>query len=69
MKTLNQNRQLLWFTFLSGLVLTGNTIGEGVFYFLDRIMQLDIFVSHTQDFLLVFMTLFCRVYLQGGALS
>ena len=29
MRTLNRNRQLLWFTFFAGLVLAGTTLAQG----------------------------------------
>src|SRR5271157_2296977 len=43
MRTLNRNRQLLWFTLLAGLVLAGNTIGQSAFYYIEvnLHMQLD----------------------------
>ncbi|MDD1724112.1 MAG: hypothetical protein LUQ07_03170 [Methanospirillum sp.] len=66
MRTLNRNRQLLWFTFLAGLVLAGNTIGLAAFHYIDWITQPDILVSYARDFLLGFATLFCLVYLLAG---
>src|SRR5512137_1439449 len=33
MRTLNRNRQLLWFTLLAGLMLAGNTIGQAAFWY------------------------------------
>ena len=39
MRTLNRNRQLLWFTLLAGLVLAGNTIGQAALYAIDWTMQ------------------------------
>ncbi len=39
MKTLNRNRQLLWFSLLAGLVLAGNAIGQGALRYVDRILQ------------------------------
>ena len=35
MRTLNRNRQLLWFTLLAGLVLAGNTLGQAALYAID----------------------------------
>ena len=35
MRTLNRNRQLLWFTLLAGLVLAGNTIGQAALWYID----------------------------------
>ncbi len=62
-KTLAQNRQLLWFTFLAGLVLAGNAIGQAALRYTGRIMQPDIIVRYALDFLLGFATLFCLVFL------
>jgi hypothetical protein len=39
MRTLNRNRQLLWFTLLAGLVLAGNAIGQGALRYFNRYMQ------------------------------
>ena len=71
MRTLNQNRQLLWFTLLAGLVLAGNAIGQAALRYLDRtvqpggIMELvrDFYVL---DFFLEFVTVFCLVFLLAG---
>jgi hypothetical protein len=65
-KTLAQNRQLLWFTLLAGLVLAGNTIGQGALFSIGHIMQPDIIASYILDFLLEFATLFCLVFLLAG---
>jgi len=66
MRTLNRNRQLLWFTLLAGLVLAGNIIGQGALFYIGHIMQPDITVSYVMDFLLEFATLFCLVFLLAG---
>jgi len=66
MRTLNRNRQLLWFTLLAGLVLAGNAIGEAALRYINRIVQPDITVLYVQDFLLGFSTLFCLVFLLAG---
>ena len=66
MRTLNRNRQLLWFTLLAGLVLAGNAIGQGALWYINRTMQPDIIVLYVQDFLLGFATLFCLVFLLAG---
>jgi hypothetical protein len=66
MRTLNRNRQLLWFTLLAGLVLVGNTLGQAALRYSSRIMQPDIIVSYVLDFLLGFATLFCLVFLLAG---
>ncbi|HUU75704.1 MAG TPA: DUF6159 family protein [Methanoregulaceae archaeon] len=65
-KMLAQNRQLLWFTLLAGLVLAGNTIGQAALRSIRWIMQPDIIVSYGLDFLLGFATLFCLVFLLAG---
>jgi hypothetical protein len=65
-KTLVQNRQLLWFTLLAGLVLAGNCIGQASLRNIHWIMQPDIIVSYGLDFLLGFATLFCLVFLLAG---
>ena len=66
MRTLNRNRQLLWFALLAGLVLAGNTIGQAALRYINRTMQPDIIVLYAQDFLLGFATLFCLVFLLAG---
>ena len=65
-KTLAQNRQLLWFTLLAGLVLAGNTIGQATLRYIGRTLQPDIIVRYGMDFLLGFATLFCLVFLLAG---
>ena len=65
-RTLNRNRQLLWFTLLAGLVLAGNTVGFAVLPSIDRIMQTDIIVWLVLNFLIEFATLFCLVFLLAG---
>ena len=66
MRTLNRNRQLLWFTLLAGLVLAGNTIGQGALWYINRNIQPDIILLYVLDFLLGFATLFCLVFLLAG---
>jgi len=66
MRTLNRNRQLLWFTLLAGLVLAGNTLGQAALWYINRIIQPDIILLYGQDFLLGFATLFCLVFLLAG---
>jgi hypothetical protein len=68
MKTLCQNRQLLWFTLFAGLVLAGNAIGHGAFWYLDRILQPNTMVYYIQDFVLAFATLSGLVFLLAGLL-
>lgn len=45
MRTLNRNRQLLWFTLLAGLVLAGNAIGHAAHHYIYRIMQTSHFAA------------------------
>jgi len=68
MKTLYQNRQLLWFTLFAGLVLAGNAICHGAFWYLNRFLQTDTMVYYIQDFVLAFATLFGLVFLLAGLL-
>ena len=65
MRTLNRNRQLLWFTLLAGLVLAGNTIGQGAICYIDWIMS-DGIIPLVLRFLIEFATLFCLVFLLAG---
>jgi len=66
MRTLNRNRQLLWFGLLAGLVLAGNAVGEGAFWYINRTLQPDIIGLYLQDFFLGFATLFCLLLLLAG---
>jgi len=65
MRTLNRNRQLLWFTLLTGLLLTGNTIGQAAFWYFEYNlhMQLDWIIW---QFFIELATLFCLVFLLAG---
>jgi len=65
-KMLAQNRQLLWFTLLAGLVLAGNAIGQAALRYIGRTLQPDIILRYSLDFLLGFATLFCLVFLLAG---
>ncbi|WP_048152663.1 hypothetical protein [Methanolacinia paynteri] len=67
MKTLNQNRQLLWFAALAGLVLAGNTIGQSSRYFIlwNTDLQLGI-MNKVLVFFIEFATMFCLVFLLAG---
>ncbi|HVP95733.1 hypothetical protein [Methanoregula sp.] len=65
-KTLVQNRQLLWFTLLVGLVLAGNTIGQAALFYIGWAMHPGIIVSYVLDFSLELATLFCLVFLLAG---
>ena len=66
MRTLNRNRQLLWFTLLAGLVLAGTTIAQGALGYVTWTMQ----PSETEWVVLTFTielaTLFCLVFLLTG---
>jgi len=62
-RTLNRNRQLLWFGLLTGLVLAGNAVAEGALWFINRTLQPDIIGFYVQDFFLSFATLFCLLLL------
>jgi hypothetical protein len=64
MRTLNRNRQLLWFTLLAGLVLAGNTIGQGALYYINWIMGGIVWL--VLGFFIEFATLFCLVFLLAG---
>ncbi|WP_292370674.1 hypothetical protein [Methanoregula sp. UBA64] len=66
MKTLCQNRQLLWFTLFAGLVLAANAIGHAAFEYLNRFLQPGTMVYYIQDFVLAFATLFLLVFLLAG---
>jgi hypothetical protein len=66
MRTLNRNRQLLWFGLLTGLVLAGNAVAEGAFWYINRTLQPDIIGYYVQDFFLGFATLFCLLFLLAG---
>jgi hypothetical protein len=64
MRTLNRNRQLLWFTFLAGLVLAGNIICQGALWCINWIM--GGFVWLVLGFFIEVATLFCLVFLLAG---
>ena len=68
MRTLNRNRQLLWFTLFVGLVLAGNTICQGALGYISWTMAP--YISETEWFVLnmiiEFATLFCTVFLLMG---
>ncbi|MCK9630734.1 MAG: DUF6159 family protein [Methanoregula sp.] len=70
-KTLAQNRQLLWFTILAGLVLAGNAIGQAALRYIDRAAQPGGIVElvrdfYILDFFLEFITVFCLLLLLAG---
>ncbi|MDO9325949.1 MAG: hypothetical protein Q7T80_13450 [Methanoregula sp.] len=67
-KTLAQNRQLLWFTFLAGLVLVGTTMAQGLLGYITWAMQP--YIGETEwvilTFIIEFATVFCLVFLLTG---
>jgi hypothetical protein len=70
-RTLAQNRQLLWFTLLAGLVLAGNTIGQAALRYLDRAVQQGGIVELVRDFYVLdvfieFITVSCLLFLLVG---
>ncbi|WP_421908673.1 hypothetical protein [Methanolacinia petrolearia] len=67
MRTLNQNRNLLWFAVLAGLVLAGNTIGQSSRYFISWNMHMQLGIMYdVLEFLIEFATIFCLVFLLAG---
>jgi hypothetical protein len=68
MRTLNQNRQLLWFTLLLGLVLAGNIIAQGALSYITWTMAP--YIGETEwvvlNFIIEFFTLFFLVSLLAG---
>jgi hypothetical protein len=66
MRTLNRNRQLLWFTLLAGLVLAGNTIAQGAFGYITWTMIRSEAQWVVLNFIIEFATLFCLVFLLTG---
>src|SRR5208337_2478745 len=68
MRTLNRNRQLLWFTLLAGLVLAGNSIAQGALSYITWTMAP--YIGETEwvilNFILEFATLFFLVFLLVG---
>jgi hypothetical protein len=65
MRTLNRNRQLLWFTLLAGLVLAGNAIGLAAFWYIGYNLHTDIDLIMWQ-FFIEFATMFLTVFLMAG---
>jgi hypothetical protein len=63
MRTLNRNRQLLWFGLFAGLVLAGNAVAEGALGYINWTLQPDIIGLYLQDFFLGSVTLFCLLLL------
>lgn len=66
MRTLNRNRQLLWFGLFAGLVLAVNAVAEGALWYMNRTLQPDIIGLYLQDFFLGVTTLFCLLLLLAG---
>jgi len=65
MRTLNRNRQLLWFGLLAGLVLVGNTIGQAVFWYLSYNLHMELSWIAWQYFIEL-ATMVCLVFLLAG---
>lgn len=65
-KTLVQNRQLLWFTFLAGLVLAGTILAQGALGYLTWAMLPSETEWVVLNFIIEFATLFCLVFLLTG---
>jgi hypothetical protein len=65
MRTLNRNRQLLWFTLLAGLVLAGNTIGQAAFWYFEYNLHMQL-SSIVWRFFIELATLLCLVFLLAG---
>ncbi|WP_321508453.1 DUF6159 family protein [uncultured Methanoregula sp.] len=64
MRTLNRNRQLLWFTLLAGLVLAGNIICQGALWYIN--WSIGGLVGPVLEFFIELATLFCFVFLLAG---
>lgn len=68
MRTLNRNRQLLWFALLAGLVLIGNTIAQGALGYVT--WTRGSYIGETEwvllNVIIEFATLFCLVLLLTG---
>ena len=65
-KTLAQNRQLLWFTLLAGLVLAGNTIAHGALGYITWTMIRSETEWVVLNFIIEFATMFFLVFLLTG---
>lgn len=65
MRTLNRNRQLLWFSALAGLVLAGNTVGQALIWYATYNLQVPPDRAAWQ-FFIEFATMFCMVFLLAG---
>ena len=66
MRTLNQNRQLLWFALLAGFVLAGSAVGQAILPFADWPLRPYVTGWLILNFLLTFAALFVFVYLLAG---
>ena len=66
MRTLNQNRQILWFTLLAGLLLAGNSISHGILGYIAWTMLSSETEWLVLNFIIEFATLFCLVFLLTG---
>jgi len=66
MRTLNQNRQLLWFALLTGLVLVGNTIAQAALGYITWTMIRSETEWIVLNLTIEFATLICIVFLLTG---
>lgn len=68
MRILNRNRQLLWFTLFTGLVLAGTTLAQGALGYITWAMQP--YIGETEwvllNIIIEFSALFCMVFLLTG---
>jgi len=65
MRTLNRNRQLLWFGLFAGLVLVGNIIGQAVFWYFSYNLHMELSWIAWQ-FFIELATMVCLVFLLAG---
>lgn len=66
MKTLNRNRQLLWFTLLIGIVMAGTIICQGALCYIGWILSDEIVLRLVLDIFIEFVTLVCMVFFLAG---
>ncbi|MDD1724909.1 MAG: hypothetical protein LUQ07_07255, partial [Methanospirillum sp.] len=65
-RTLNRNRQLLWFTFLAGLVLVGSIMSQSALCYITWTMLPSETGWVVLNFIIEFVTLFFLVFLLTG---
>ena len=69
MRTLNRNRQLLWFALLAGLVIAGNVISNAAIRYLSWNLHISLdsrIGSYALEFTIQFATMFFLVFLLAG---